>query len=205
MIVERSSWVSDWQAWPRTPVLINNHWQTNTRQNCTGCAVSQSGFGTYVDTPADHMIPSLSPVLVCSCTLPPFTTHYRCNPPPPPRVIALCLAMVKLENNWLIALEIWRLIEPKICNKSDHYSVLTTFKCWWLFSVTTLTTVNPVFKAATLITVPIRKWLDKNAKVRGATFITRFGRSDQKHGPTAASKPVQFATRGLSSLPSGRQ
>ena len=34
------------------------------RRNCTGCAVSQSGFGTYVDTPGDHMIPSLSPLLV---------------------------------------------------------------------------------------------------------------------------------------------
>ena len=66
-------------------------------------------------------------------------------------------------------------------------------------------TVNPVCKAATLITVPIRKWLDKNANVRGATFITGFGRSDQKRRPMAAHKPVQFATRGLSSLTSGRQ
>ena len=66
-------------------------------------------------------------------------------------------------------------------------------------------TVNPLFKATTLITVPIRKWLDKNAEVRGVTFITGFGRSDQKRGPLAASKPVQFAIRGLSSLTSGRQ
>ena len=71
--------------------------------------------------------------------------------------------------------------------------------------MTSTGTVNPVFKAMTLITVPIRKWLDKNAKVRGATFFTGFGRSYKKRGPTAASKPVQFATRGLSSLPSGRQ
>ena len=42
-------------------------------------------------------------------------------------------------------------------------------------------TVNPVFKVATGL---IRKWLDKNAKVRGATFITGFGRGDQLPQPT---------------------
>lgn len=34
------------------------------------------------------------------------------------------------------------------------------------------TTVNPLFKDATWITVPIKEWLDKNAKFRGATYTT---------------------------------
>ena len=51
----------------------------------------------------------------------------------------------------------------------------------------TLTTCtgNPVFKVVTLITGSIRKWLEKNAKDRGVTFITGFGRSD--HHQTATS------------------
>ena len=84
-----------------------SYWQTSTRRIVPGVLSLRVGlpFGTYIDIPDDHMIPSvmsLSPLLVWSCTVPPCTTHYRAvnpPPPPPPRVIALCLAMVKLENN----------------------------------------------------------------------------------------------------------
>ena len=56
-------------------------------------------------------------------------------------------------------------------------------------------TINSVFKATDLITGAARKWFD--AKVRGATFITDFGRSDLHVDPQSDLKGGLHQPRNL--------